>query len=111
MKIEPASRSITVEAANEFADSLRAEGVRDERWIAYLAALSRPGGEQAILPGETREAAVARLQRHYGWDERTASQSIQLSEGWSDVVPVGDDGTEVPIDRLSAAEREAWGLE
>ena len=75
---------------------LRQEGKLDERSIEYIALALQPGGEEEILPGETREDAVARLMRHYGWDERTAEFTISLSQGWSDIVPEDDQGNPLP---------------
>ena len=53
--------------------------------IRYLVAARKPDGAQRILSGESREEAVARLCRHYGWDARTAGFTISLSQGLSDV--------------------------
>ena len=101
----------TPEARDQLVAELRAEGVTDPKWIEYLLRSLEPGGEKEVLPGETREAAVARLMRHYGWDERAAEWTIALSEGLSDLVPVDDDGNEFPYyrdrDQIEAAEGEA----
>jgi hypothetical protein len=79
---------------------LQAKGVHDPRWLDHLVLCLAPGGEKEVLPGETREAAIARLMRHYEWDERTAGWTIALSEGWSDIVPLDDDGTPLPYYRV-----------
>lgn len=96
------------EAEARLAALWRNEGVLSEDSIEHLILMCRPGGEKKILPGETRKEAVARIQRHYGYDERTAHLTIRLSEGWSDLVPVDDDGTELPYFRIPEEERERW---
>lgn len=81
------------ETTEQVVGRLRAEGL-DERLTAYLVLGRQPGGEERILPGETRDDAAARLQRHYGWDERTAQFTISISLGQGDVVAL-DEGEEV----------------
>lgn len=80
---------------------LREEGVLDERMIDYIERSLQPGGEKRILPGETRAQAVARLTKHFGYDERTAEFTISLSQGLSDVVP---------DEPMTKAEKRAIGL-
>ena len=73
---------------------LRSEGVLDEGLIRYVVLCKQPEGPQCILPGETREQAVARLMKHYGWDERHAEFAISVSQGYGDIVVV-DENDEV----------------
>ena len=98
--VEETRRPGGVDAASEtkhrLVKRLREEGVLDERMIQHLILSFQPGGEEEILPGETRADAVARLMRHYGWDERTAEFTISLSQGWSDIVPEDDEGNPLP---------------
>jgi len=84
------------EVIDQLGRRLREEGRLSEFWIDYLILSLRPGGEKQILPGETREEAVARLMGHYGWDERTAEFTISLSQGIGDAVAVDDEGNVIP---------------
>ena len=93
-------RAHATETVDQVVARLRHEGLLDERSIEYVALSLQPGGEKHVLPGETRAEAVAHLMRPYGWDGRTAQFTISLSEGWSDVVPLDDDGTELPYYRV-----------
>lgn len=89
------------ETIEQLVNRLRDEGRLDEPSIQYIAAALRPGGEERILPGESRADAVARLRRHFGWDERTAEFTISLSEGKSDLVP---------DEPMTEAEKRAMGI-
>ena len=80
---------------------LREEGVLDEVMIQYIERSLQPGGEKRIRPGESRADAVARLRRHFGWDERTAEFTISLSEGKSDLAP---------DEPMTEAEKRAMGI-
>lgn len=99
----------TTATRDQLVRHLRDEGLLDERSIQHLILCLQPGGEKEVLPGEAREQAVARLMRHYGWDERTASLTLYLADGWSDVVPVDDDGTPLPFFRVRAEEADEGG--
>jgi hypothetical protein len=104
-------RARAPETLEQLAARLREEGALDERSIEYVVRSRQPGGEERVLPGETRDDAIARLMRHYDWDERTARFTLYLADGWSDLVPVDDDGTELPYfrvrDELETAEDAA----
>ena len=95
----PGGTDVATETKERLAMRLREEGVHDERMIEHLILSLQPGGEKRILPDETREQAVTRLIRHFGYDEQTAQFTISLSEGWSDLVPVDDDGNDLPYFR------------
>ncbi len=96
MRTEPAAPA----ERKQLVAQLRAEGVTDPRLLAHVLRSLQSGGEKEVLSGEARDEAVRRLMRHYDWDERTAEWTISLSEGGSDVVPVDDDGTELPYFRV-----------
>jgi len=98
-------------ARARLATLLRQDGFHDERSVEELLRGLEPGGEERILPGETRGDAIARLQRHYGYSQSLAEKTIALSEGWSDIRPVDDDGNDLPIGRMSPKELAEWGLE
>jgi hypothetical protein len=80
-------KTSATETTEEMVARLRAEGVLDEKSIQFLIASLRPEGQVCVLPGETEEDALARLQANYGWRERTARMSLAIARGESDLVP------------------------
>lgn len=89
----------TIGARDQLIERLREEGRLSANSIQFLLSCLQPGGEKRVLPNESLEQAVARLIGHYGWDERTARFTLALADGWSDLVPVADDGTPLPYFR------------
>lgn len=91
---------MTTDIRSPAATENRLDPLLDERISAYVRLAREPGGEQRMLPGETREDAIARLMHHYGWDEDAAGLTLAVADGWSDVVPIDDDGAPLPYFRI-----------
>ena len=100
----------TQKAAEEVVTTRHQEEVLDAATVEYIKRSLESGGEQEILVGESRDEAAARLMRHYGWDAWTAHQALLLAEGWSDVVPLDDEGNPLPYFRVRDEDETAVNL-